>query len=54
MTLELLHGIRDYTLTRHNTIDRHDWKCIRCNLNDIEDGFHFVLVCLDYINLWNA
>ena len=54
MTLELLHGIRDYTLTRHNTIDRHDWKCIRCNLNDIEDEFHFVLACPDYINLRNA
>ena len=39
---------------RHNTIDRQDKKCIRCNLNDIEDEFHFILVCPDYINLRNA
>ena len=38
----------------HNKIDRQDRKCIRCNLNDIEDEFHFVLVCPDYINLRNA
>jgi len=36
---------------RHNIIDRH---CIRCNLNDIEDEFHFVLICPDYVNLRNA
>ena len=36
---------------RHNKIDRQDRKCIRCNSNDIEDEFHFVLVCPDYINL---
>jgi len=39
---------------RHNKIDRQDKKCIRRNLNDIEDEFHFVLVCPDYINLRNA
>jgi len=39
---------------RHNTIDRQDRKCIRFNLNDIEDEFDFVLVCPDYINLRNA
>ena len=39
---------------RHNKIDRQDRKCIRCNSNDIEDEFHFVLVCPDYINLRNA
>ena len=39
---------------RHNNIDRQDRKCIICNLNDIEDEFHFVLVCPDYINLRNA
>ena len=31
-----------------------DRKCIRCNLNDIEDEFHFILICPDYINLRNA
>ena len=36
---------------RYNKIDRQDRRCIRCNLNDIEDEFHFVLVCPDYINL---
>ena len=41
-------------ISRHHTIDRQDRKCIRCNLNDIEDEFHFVLVCPDYINLRNA
>ena len=39
---------------RHNTIDRQDRTCIRCNLNDIEDEFHFVLVCQECINLRNA
>ena len=39
---------------RHNKIDRQDGKCIICNLNDIEDEFHFVLVCPDYTNLRNA
>ena len=39
---------------RHNTIDRQDIKCIICNLNDIEDEFHIVLICPDYINLRNA
>ena len=39
---------------RHNSIDRQDKTCIRCNLNDIEDEFHFVLVCPDYIYLRNA
>ena len=39
---------------RHSKIDRQDRKCIRCNLNDIEDEFHSVLVCPDYINVRNA
>ena len=38
----------------HNTIDRQEWKWIRCNLYDIEDEFHSVLVCSDYINVRNA
>jgi len=36
-------------IDRHITIDRQYKKCIRCNLNDIEDVFHFILVCPDYI-----
>ena len=27
---------------------------MQCNLNHIEDEFHFVLVCPDYFNLRNA
>jgi len=38
-------------MCRHNKINRQDRKC---NLNDIEDEFHFVLVCPEYINLRNA
>ena len=40
-------------IDRHNKIDRQDRTCISCNSNDIEDEFHFVLVCPDYINLRN-
>jgi len=36
---------------RHYKIPRHDRKCILCNLNDIEDEFHFVLICPFYSDL---
>ena len=36
---------------RHLKIPRPDRKCILCNLNDIEDEFHFVLVCPFYSDL---
>ena len=33
---------------RHNNIDRSDRKCFTCNNNDIEDEYHFVLICFLY------
>lgn len=36
---------------RHNNIPRSDRKCILCDLNDIEDEYHFILVCTKYIDL---
>jgi len=30
---------------RHNNIFRNERKCSLCNLNDIEDEFHFLLKC---------
>ena len=41
----------EIAIGRHDSIDRQDRKCIRCDLNDIQGEFHFVLVCPDYINL---
>jgi len=39
---------------RHQNIDRDQRKCILCNLNDIEDEFHFVLKCPYYNDVRNA
>ena len=36
---------------RHNNINRNDRKCALCQVNDIEDEFHFVLVCTVYEQL---
>ena len=36
---------------RHRNIDRSNRKCSACNLNDIEDEFHFTLICSAYENL---
>ena len=36
---------------RHRNIDRSNRKCSACNLNDIEDEFHFTLICTAYENL---
>ena len=36
---------------RHNKIARNDRKCTMCNINDIEDEFHFVLKCPVYADL---
>jgi hypothetical protein len=38
-------------LGRYNNIPRNERKCILCNLNDIEDEFHFVLKCPVYADL---
>ena len=36
---------------RYLNIDRQDRKCILCNLDVIEDEFHFILKCPVYDNL---
>lgn len=36
---------------RHRNIDRAERKCILCNLNDLEDEYHFTLVCPIYNDL---
>ena len=36
---------------RHRNIDRPNRKCTVCNLNDIEDEFHFTLICPAYEDL---
>lgn len=33
---------------RHNNIARNERKCCMCNNNDIEDEYHFVLICALY------
>ena len=53
-TLRLSSHKLNIEIGRHNKIERQDRKCIRCNSNHIEDEFHFVLVCPDYINLRNT
>ena len=35
----------------HRNIDRPNRKCTVCNLNDIEDEFHFTLICPAYEDL---
>ena len=36
---------------RHRNIDRPNRKCTVCNLNDIEDEFHFTVICPAYEDL---
>ena len=36
---------------RHRGIERTDRKCVLCDLNDIEDEYHFVCICPIYNNL---
>ncbi len=38
---------------RYRNIDRQDRKCTLCNLNDVEDEFHFILKCPVYNDLRN-
>ena len=38
-------------LGRHRNIERAERKCTLCNLNDLEDEFHFTLVCPIYNDL---
>lgn len=36
---------------RHTNIERSDRKCNLCNLNDLEDEYHFTLICPIYKDL---
>lgn len=36
---------------RYTGMDRHERICIKCNMNIIEDEYHFLLVCPYYTNL---
>ena len=36
---------------RHNGIPRENRKCAFCNLNDIDDEYHFIIVCPFYNEL---
>ena len=36
-----------------NNIPRHERYCECCNLNDIEDEYHFVCICPTYLNIRN-
>ena len=33
---------------RYVNVDRHDRKCSLCNMNEIEDEYHFILQCPIY------
>ncbi len=37
--------------SRHRNIERAERKCVLCNDNDIEDEFHFILICPRYNDL---
>jgi len=36
---------------RHRQIPRQDRKCILCNIDDVEDEYHFMLICPFYNNI---
>ena len=38
---------------RHLNVERNQRKCIYCDLNEIEDEFHFILMCPKYVDLRN-
>ena len=38
---------------RHQNVERRLRKCIYCDINEIEDKFHFVIVCPKYTYLRN-
>ena len=44
--LQIEHG-------RYRNIERQDRKCTLCNLDDIEDEFHFILKCPVYVDFRN-
>ena len=36
---------------KHREVERNERKCVLCDLNDIEDEYHFVYICPVYYNL---
>ena len=36
---------------RHRQIERNDRKCPFCELNELEDEYHFILICPQYFDL---
>ena len=38
---------------RHQNIVRNQRKCLLCNLNDLEDEYHFILICPFYTHFRN-
>ena len=39
---------------RHRQIPRQDRKCILCNIDDVEDEYHVILICPFYNNIRNT
>ena len=39
---------------RHRQIPRQDRKCILCNIDDVEDEYHVILICPFYNNVRNT
>ena len=38
---------------RHRTIDRNNKNCELCTLNDLEDEYHFVIMCPCFTQIRN-
>ena len=36
---------------RHRQIERNDRKCPFCDLNELEDEYHYILICPQYFDL---
>ena len=45
------NGVCFLLIGRHRIIVREDRKCTLCRLNDIEDEYHFTLICPIYYDL---
>ena len=45
------NGVCFLHIGRHRNIVREDRKCTLCRLNDIEDEYHFTLICPIYNDL---
>jgi len=47
------HGLNIETGRYHPRVPRHRRLCTQCGLSDIEDEYHFILVCNKYLNVRN-